>query len=505
MNNNCEGDCLFVLFGAGGDLSWRLVVPALFQLYCDQRLPEHFELLGIDRQPWDDAALRERLHDGVQRNAETGPPEPDRWEAFAQNIRYMRGELGDPATYRHITETVGDAEQRWQGPAERVFYLAIPPTLFGDVARGLGEAGLAEPRHCTRVVVEKPLGHDLESFRAINRALVAHFQETQIYRIDHFLGKETVQNILALRFANPIFEPIWNRRYIDHVAITVAETLGVEHRAAYYERAGALRDMVQNHLMQLLCLIAMEPPVAFDAEDLRNKKMDVMHALRPIAADAVHEFAARGQYGAGWIRGTRVPGYREEPDVGTRSNVETYAALKLHVDNWRWQDVPFYLRTGKRMSAAVSEVSIRFQQVPHRAFPASASSGSQPARLVLQISPDEGIVLKFYAKQPGQPLRLRLVDMHFGYGESFEARVPSAYETLIRELIAGNSSLFMRDDQVEAAWRLLTPVLESWENNAAPDFPNYQSGTWGPEAAEVLVARDGRSWLTPTPPRERPA
>jgi glucose-6-phosphate 1-dehydrogenase len=345
--------------------------------------------------------------------------------------------------------------------------------------------------------MEKPIGRDLASFREINDTVGRFFEERQIFRIDHFLGKETVQNILAMRFANPMFEPIWNRRYIDHVAITVAETLGVEHRGRYYERAGALRDMVQNHLVQLLCLVAMEPPVAYEAEDVRGKKLDVLRAIRPIPKDAVARFAARGQYGRGSIEGRPVPAYREEPDVDPASNTETFAALRLYVDNWRWQDVPFYLRTGKRMAAAVSEISIRFRDVPHRSFPVSAGLPTEPGRLVIQIQPEQGIVLKFTAKEPGFHLRLRPVDMSFRYQEAFRSRTPDAYETLIWDVIAGDATLFMRTDQVEAAWRLVESVLEEWEAKPASDFSNYGAGSWGPESADALLALDGKTWLPP--------
>jgi glucose-6-phosphate 1-dehydrogenase len=316
--------------------------------------------------------------------------------------------------------------------------------------------------------------------------------------MDHFLGKETVQNILAMRFANPIFEPIWNRRYIDHVVITVAETLGVEHRAGYYEKAGALRDMVQNHLLQLLCLIAMESPVAYDADDIRNKKLDVLRACRRIPPDQVSTFAVRGQYAEGWIEGESVPGYRAEPGVAADSGVETYAAVKLLVDNWRWQGVPFYLRTGKRLAQAASEISVRFRAVPHNAFPAVTGLNAEPVRLVIQIQPQQGVILKFMAKEPGSPLRLRPVDMRFSYGDTFGKESPGAYETLLHDVLQGDATLFMRSDQVEAAWELLQPVLDAWAANPPADFPNYRAGSPGPEAAERLVAVDGHAWLTPT-------
>ncbi len=506
LNRNLtDHSVCFVLFGAGGDLSWRLIVPALFNLYLDNHLPERMLLLGVDRGEFDDASLAEHWRQGVANNSRRGEPDPECWNQFASRIRYLRGDLTQGDVFQELARRITEQEKEWDVKAEHVYYMATPPALFGPIGHGLGEAGLAKERERARIVVEKPLGHDLASFRDINATLKRYFDETQIFRIDHFLGKETVQNILALRFANPIFEPIWNRRYIDHVAITVAETLGVGHRGGYYEHAGALRDMVQNHLLQLLCLVTMEPPVAYDADDIRGKKMDVLRAIRHIDPDEVHEFAARGQYAGGWISGENLPDYRSEPNVAPRSNTETFAALKLQVDNWRWQDVPFYLRTGKRMAATVSEISIRFQDVPHHAFPASVGLNAQPARLVIQIQPHQGIVLKFMAKEPGSTLRLRPVDMRFSYREAFQTESPDAYETLLWDVMIGDATLFMRTDQVEAAWQLITPVMDVWEANPAPDFPNYAAGSWGPESAEVLVARDGRSWMTPTlPPPKHP-
>jgi glucose-6-phosphate 1-dehydrogenase len=484
---------LFLLFGAGGDLSHRLILPALYNLYLDHQVPEKFLLLGIDRSATDNTALRERYRQAVSTYSRRGRPNDIDWHGFADGIRYIGADLSDSQTYQHLADLLATQEREWKTRAEHVFYLALPPSMFVTVAEGLGNAGLAKERHRVRIVVEKPLGHDLESFYEINEALTRFFTERQIFRIDHFLGKETVQNILAMRFANPIFEPIWNRRYMDHVAITVAETLGVEHRGRFYEQAGALRDMVQNHLLQLLSLVAMEPPVVYDADDIRGRKMDVLRALRPIPQEVVQEFAARGQYESGWIKGVRMPAYREEPDVDPHSNTETYAALKLYVDNWRWQDVPFYVRTGKRMAMDVSEISIRFRDVPHRAFPASVGLNAQPTRLVVQMQPEQGIVLKFMAKEPGSTLQLRPVDMCFNYKEAFERSTPDAYETLLWDVMVGDATLFMRADQVEAAWRLLTPVLELWSENAAPDFPNYAAGSWGPESAEALVAKDGKN------------
>lgn len=498
MKATSVSDTLFVLFGAGGDLSWRLVVPAIFNLYLDGHLPQRFKLIAVDRVDSNDVDLANHFHQGITENSRRGEPPAEVWIAFASQIRHIQLDANKSDDYQRLAQALVEYDAEWKGTAERVFYLATPPSLFEPIALGLGAAGLAQDREHVRLVVEKPLGNDLTSFRQINDALCRVFEERQLFRIDHFLGKETVQNILAMRFANPMFEPIWNRRYVDHVVITAAETLGVEQRGGYYEQAGALRDMVQNHLFQLLCLVAMEPPVAYDADDIRGKKVDVLHALRPITADTVDACAARGQYAEGWIQGEHLPSYRNEPNVNAHSNTETYAALKLYIDNWRWQDVPFYLRTGKRLSASVSEISIRFRDVPHRAFPASAGLNAQPARLVIQLNPEQGIVLKFLAKEPGSPLRLRPVDMRFSYKDAFQVETPAAYETLLWDVMVGDATLFMRADQVEAAWQLLMPVLDVWAANPASDFPNYAAGSWGPEAAELLVARDGKSWLTPT-------
>ena len=492
------GDTLFILFGASGDLSWRLVVPALFNLFLDGHLPHRFQLLAVDRLDSNAAAITEHLYKGVAGNSRRGTPQPEDWASFSSMIRYIMVDANDADGYTRLATALDTQDTKWSGKAGRVFYLATPPSLFRPIATGLGAAGLSQDRDRVRLVVEKPLGNDLESFHEINDALCRIFEERQLFRIDHFLGKETVQNILAMRFANPIFEPIWNRRYVDHVAITAAETLGVEKRGGYYERAGALRDMVQNHLLQLLCLVAMEPPVAYDADDIRDKKVDVLRSLRPIPRDAVDMYAARGQYAEGWIHGEKLPRYRDEPGVAAHSDTETYAALKLYVDNWRWQDVPFYLRTGKRMTANVTEISIRFRDVPHRAFPASTGLNTQPTRLVIQINPEQGIVLKFMAKQPGSPLRLSPVDMRFSYRDAFQADSPAAYETLLGDVMLGDATLFMRADQVEAAWKILMPVLDVWAENPASDFPNYAAGSWGPESGDLLVAKDSNSWLMPT-------
>ncbi len=489
---------VFVIFGGAGDLTWRKLIPALFDLSQDRSLPAEFAIIAVDRIKLGDDALRRRLHDGVNQFSRFGKAKAAAWNQFAPHIQYQQGDFKQATTYAALGRQCARLEKHWSAKAHRIFYLATPPSMFGEIPKYLGRAGLARDREFARIVIEKPIGYDLESALALNAVLAASFAESQIFRIDHYLGKETVQNILAFRFANPLFEPIWNRRYIDYVTITVAEAVGVEHRGGYYDQAGALRDMVQNHLMQLFCLVAMEPMVSFDADEIRNKKVDVLHAARPIHRDAVAQSAVRGQYGPGLNPvGKKVPGYREEDGVGPESQTETFAALKLYIDNWRWQDVPFYLRTGKRLPRQASEISIQFRAVPHRSFPPEASLGWQPSRLVLAIQPDEGIVLGFQAKYPGPKMQLRPVEMRFNYRESFEAPSPDAYETLLWDVMKNDATLFMRADQVEAAWRLLLPVLEAWSSTQPGDFPNYAAGTWGPEAVQGLLAQQEHRWPQP--------
>lgn len=494
-----ENPVALVIFGASGDLTRRKLVPALWSLFSDGLLPTPFVVIGMARTPLSEEDFRKRMEEGVRRFSRHSISSPETWSTFIRNFHYLHADYGDPEAYRKLREELEKLDQTWKTRGIRIFYMATPPDPFPTVAENLHGAGLCRDRDRTRVVVEKPFGRDLESAKALNRLLASYFRESQIYRIDHYLGKETVQNIMALRFANAIFEPIWDRRYVDHVQITVAESEGVGHRARYYDKAGALRDMVQNHLLQVLCLIAMEPPVTLQGEEVRNKRVEVLRAIRPIPKDRVQEFAARGQYGAGWIEGKRVPAYREEEGVDPQSNTETFAALKLFIDNWRWQGVPFYLRTGKRLPARASEVSIIFRPAPHQPFPRSASLNWKFNRLAVRIQPEEGIVLRFLAKEPGQLYRLRPAEMRFTYRESFgPLQIPEAYETLLLDVIHGDPTLFMRADQVEAAWEVVMPVLEVWSEVPPPDFPNYPAGGWGPEEAETLIARDGRSWLTPT-------
>ena len=488
-----------VLFGAGGDLAHRKLIPALYDLHREGHLPAEVDVVGVDLAEMNDESFLEFACDAADSLGRFFPKDADseNWAQFAERLAYVQGDVTEDETYQRLKKRLEDVAPDGER-AHRVFYLSVAPFLVAPIVSGLAKAGLLNDPQFDRFVVEKPFGRDLESARDLDALLVEHAQERQVYRIDHYLGKETVQNLLAFRFANAMFEPVWDARYVDHVQITVSETVGVEHRGGYYETAGAMRDMVQNHLLQLLCLVAMEPPVAFKPDEVRNKKVDVLRAVRPITPERVHEVAVRGQYGSGYMAGAEVPGYRNEPKVAPRSATETYVALKLEVDNWRWNGVPFYLRTGKRMPRRVSEISVQFRPVPHRAFPAGADEAFQPNRLVLRIQPDEGIVLRFQAKRPGPSMLLQPVAMRFDYDDAFDSP-PEAYETLLLDAIRGDATLFMRADQVEEAWKVVQPVLDTWGATPPAEFPNYAAGTWGPAAAERLLARDGRSWIEPLP------
>ncbi len=490
------GPSVVVIFGAGGDLARRKLIPALYNLHLDQWLPERFALIGMDRTGLRDEDFREELRRSVQEFSRR-PPERGAWDAFASSATHLQAEFTAPDAYGALADRLAALDAAWGERAVRVFYLATPPSVVQAIGEQLGAAGLARDRDRARLVVEKPFGRDLESARALTQALRRVWDEPQIYRIDHYLGKETVQNILAFRFANGLFEPVWDRRYIDHVQIDVTEQVGVEGRGGYYDRSGALRDMVQNHLLQILCLIAMEPPVTFEADEIRDKKFDVLRAVRPILPAQVPHVAVRGQYGAGSVAGERVPAYRREPSVAADSSTETFAALRLFVDNWRWQDVPFYLRTGKRLPEKRSEVIIQFLPAPHLPFPPATVEHWQPNRLILRIQPDEGILLRFQAKRPGPIMHLDPVDMQFSYAQAFKVEPPEAYETLLLEVMWADATLFMRDDQVDAAWGVVMPVLQAWQAEPPSQFPNYAAGSWGPEESEALIARDGRRRMLP--------
>ncbi len=499
MNNpEKPAPAVLVILGGAGDLTWRMLVPAVCDLAVGDWLPEQLAVLGVDRRDLSDENYKERLRDGVDRFCHSGESVGESFEKLARNIQFLNIDLTGTKGYKEIADRIETLEKQWGTETNRIFYLAVPPSLIEPVVNGLQSAGLNEPRDRTRMVVEKPFGRDLDSARSLNRLIGGVFSESQVYRIDHYLGKETVQNILAFRFANSLFEPIWDRRYIDHVQITVSEQLGVEHRGGYYDHTGALRDMIQNHLIQLVTLIAMEPPVSFLPNEIRDKKVDVLRAIRPFSPNAVHRLTARGQYGAGWMQGEHVKGYRDEEDVESNSRTETYAALKLFVDNWRWQDVPFYVRTGKRMATRISVVSIQFRPVPHQAFPDNALGEMQPNRLIIMIQPDESITMRFLVRRPMLGMHLVPADMRFNYREAFERSSPSAYETLLLDILKGDATLFKRAEQVEGAWNIIMPVLDFWENSPPPSFPNYAAGTWGPESAEVIIAQDGRQWLTPS-------
>jgi glucose-6-phosphate 1-dehydrogenase len=488
---------IFVIFGGAGDLTSRKLVPALCDLSQDRSLPADFSIIAVDRTDLNDEKLHLKFHEGVKKFSRKGIMTDSEWKKFVKHFYYQQGDFKKLSTYKVLKEHCEKLEKEWGAKAHRIFYMATPPSMFGEIPKYLEKAGLVQDRERTRIVIEKPIGYDLDSARALNAALGEIFEESQIFRIDHYLGKETVQNILAFRFANLLFEPIWNRRYVDYVTITAAEAVGLENRGTYYDHAGALRDMVQNHLMQLLCLVAMEPMLSFDADEIRNSKVNVLRAVRPIHRDEVHECVVRGQYSQGWIGGKKVPGYRQEEGVSPDSQTETFVALKLFLDNWRWQGIPFYLRTGKRLARQASEIMIQFRGVPHQSFPPEATLDWQPSRLVMSIQPDEGIALRFQAKHPGSKMHLSSAEMKFNYQDAFAVRSPNAYETLLLDIMNNDPTLFMRADQVEAAWAILMPVLDVWANSPPIDFPNYVAGSWGPEAVQTLLA-EGHSWPLPT-------
>jgi glucose-6-phosphate 1-dehydrogenase len=489
--------CAMVIFGASGDLTKRKLIPALYNLAAGGFLPEEFAVIGVSRSPLGDDEFRRKMSEDLHQ-FETGELDPARVEWLKQRLSYMSGNLDQPETYERLRTALATLDERWGTRGSCLFYLALPPSQFAPIIRQLGAARLTREENGAwrRVVIEKPFGHDLDSARRLNLDIREVVEESQIYRIDHYLGKETVQNILAFRFANGIFEPIWNRRYIDHVQITVAETVGVESRGGYYEEAGALRDMVQNHMFQLLALTAMEPPNSFAPDVVRDERAKILRAVRTIPPEEVLRDTVRGQYGAGEADGRPLPGYRGEPNVSPSSNVETYVALKLYVDNWRWADVPFYLRTGKRLPRRVSEVAIQFKRAPFILFRDTPVEQLEPNTLVLHIQPEEGISLKFEGKVPGPVMNLGQVRMHFQYSDYFGRTPETGYETLLYDCMVGDSTLFQRSDLVEVGWGIVMPILDVWSALVARSFPNYAANTWGPRAADDLIQADGRRWKT---------
>ncbi|HUQ77728.1 MAG TPA: glucose-6-phosphate dehydrogenase [Patescibacteria group bacterium] len=485
---------VLVLFGATGDLAHRKVIPALYQLWRTNLLPHDFVVLAIGRRAYDDAALRDEFRASLEKYSRVLPLDEAAWRSFAGRIRYQRLDFAKPADFDELVTVLDGIDKEQSSRGNHLYYLATQPSAFAEIVTQLGRVGLDHERHeggWRRIVIEKPFGHDLTSAIRLNREVGKVFRESQVYRIDHYLGKETVRNLLVFRFGNGIFEPIWNRRHIDHVQITVAESIGVEARGAFYEETGASRDFLQNHLLQLVSLVAMEPPATFEADPLRDEKVKVLRAIASPAENP--ENVVRGQYGPGWVAATQVPGYRQEADVDKQSETETYIAARLTIDDWRWSGVPFYVRTGKRLPKRSTEIAIQFREVPHRLF-RDAAADPDPNLLAIRIQPDEGIMLRFGAKVPGLGMAIRPVTMDFTYGSAFNVDSPDAYETLILDALQGDASLFTRADEVEEAWSIVDPIIDLWAGGPAPEFPNYDAGTWGPAEADAMIERDGTRW-----------
>jgi glucose-6-phosphate 1-dehydrogenase len=494
--------CAMVIFGAAGDLTKRLIVPALYNLVSAKQLSNGFRLVGVDRsertvEQWRDGLIN-TMKEFVGGDGEFQVDHINHaaWQWLADRMTYLQGDFTDPRTYSRLREHLTQLDNTAGTAGNHLFYLAVSDRFFGTVVDGLAKAGLVmegDGRWC-RVVIEKPFGHDLPSAKALNTEILKALREDQIYRIDHFLGKETVQNIMVLRFANGMFEPVWNRQHIDHIQITAAETVGVERRGKFYENTGALRDMVPNHMFQLLAMTAMEPPISFEANAVRAKKAEVIEAIRPLEPARVLKDVVRGQYAAGTVLGRSVRAYRQEPDVAPESNAETFFACKLQIDNWRWAAVPFYLRTGKYLKHRSTEIAIRFHQAPYTLFRGTHVERMNPNWMILRIQPDEGIALNFAAKRPGPTVNLSTVSMDFAYRTYFKIACSTGYETLLYDCMIGDATLFQRADNIEAGWRAVQPIFDSWANNPPRNFPNYVAGSSGPAAADELLSRDGRAW-----------
>lgn len=485
-----------VIFGASGDLTARKLIPALYDLAASRRLPMEFSVVGVSRTDMSHDEFRGRLRKALEEHRPDGFSD-DVWDSFSAGIFYLSGDSKKPETYSKLRDFLRKLDSERGTGGNRIFYLSSSPSLFPAIVDGLGESGMSgeDENSYSRIVIEKPFGRDLSSARELNSEIQSRFREDQIYRIDHYLGKETVQNIMALRFSNGIFEPLWNQNYVDHVQITVAEDIGVGTRGAFYEEAGALRDIVQNHLMQVLCLTAMEPPVTFDADSVREEKVKVLKAVRPFPEDDIGSSAVRGQYSRGWVWGEEVEGYREVEEVASDSSTETFVALKFFVDNWRWAGVPFYARAGKRMPKKSTEIAVHFKPTPHTPFARAGDDGMEPNVLVIRIQPEEGVSLKIGAKVPGAGFDIGAVNMDLLYGTAFLEEAPDAYGRLLLDLMLGDPTLFIRADEAEGSWRILDPVMKEWAKEKSVPF--YEAGTWGPEEADALLGSDGREWRRP--------
>ena len=488
-------ECVVVIFGANGDLTRRKLMPALYRLAYDRRLSAGFAVVGISRTPLSDDQFRENMLDAVKRFSEDTTFDADVWRTFAEGLFYVAGDINDAGLYQRLAARLAEIESARHTGGSVMFYLSTQPSQYASAAQGLGAAGLGKGQGWRRLVVEKPFGHGLSSARELSGSLHEVFDESDVYRIDHYLGKETVQNILAFRFGNGIFEPLWNRRYVEHVQITAAESIGVEGRGAYYQEAGALADMIQNHLLQVMATIAMEPSASFRSTAVRDERSKLLRSIRPMTPEEIRYDSVPGQYGPARIGGQDVPGFLQEPGVRPDSQTDTYAAATFFVENWRWASVPFYVRTGKRLPKRVTEIAIQFKPAPLAIFGAGDGDRS-PNLLIVRIQPEEGISLKFLSKRPGSGMDLRPVSMDFNYGSSFGERSPSAYETLLLDAMTGDATLYTRQDMVEASWSVVEPIQNVWRETRF-DFPNYDAGSWGPAAAEEMLARRGHAWRRP--------